>query len=226
MIQQGIIFDLDGTLWDSSEAVVQSWNEVIRTFPDFHELIDVEKMRSYMGMPMDEIAYAFFHDLPRERALELMDICMANENAYILRNGGNLYDGLEDTLKELQGKYFLAIVSNCQKGYIEAFLEYHHLGQYFQDIESYGNTGMRKFMNIRHVIERNHMENAVYVGDTMGDYKETIRAAEKIVHSHPPVQLRFLHAAYGFGEVPEGTAFISDITELPKAAEQMFRNKR
>jgi len=29
MNYKGIIFDLDGTLWDSSECVVKSWNEII-----------------------------------------------------------------------------------------------------------------------------------------------------------------------------------------------------
>lgn len=216
MSRRGIIFDLDGTLWDSSEAVVQSWNEVIRTFPDFHDLISVEEMQSYMGMPMDEIAYAFFRGLPKPRALELMDICMANENAYILRNGGRLFAGLEDTLKKLREHYFLAIVSNCQKGYIEAFLTYHRLENYFQDIESYGNTGLQKGDNIRLVMERNHIDDAVYVGDTMGDYTETIRAAQMLSSLCPSSKLQFLHAAYGFGEVPEGTASIAYITELPE----------
>lgn len=222
MFRQGIIFDLDGTLWDSSEAVVQSWNEMIRTFPDFHDLISVEEMQSYMGMPMDEIAYAFFRGLPKPRALELMDVCMANENDYILRNGGRLFDGLEDTLKKLQENYFLAIVSNCQKGYIEAFLTYHRMENYFQDIESYGNTGLQKGDNIRLVMERNRIDSAVYVGDTMGDYTETMRAAQMVSDLRPPLKLQFLHASYGFGKVPEGTASISDITELPKAAEQIF----
>lgn len=222
MAGRGIIFDLDGTLWDSSEAVVESWNEVIRTFPDFHDLIGVEEMQSYMGMPMDEIAYAFFRGLPKPRALELMDACMANENAYILRNGGRLFDGLEDTLKKLRENYFLAIVSNCQKGYIEAFLTYHRMENYFQDIESYGNTGLQKGDNIRLVMERNHIGAAVYVGDTMGDYTETIRAVQMISTLCPPSKLQFLHAAYGFGRVPEGTASIADITELPEAAGKLF----
>lgn len=222
MAGRGIIFDLDGTLWDSSEAVVESWNEVIRTFPDFHDLIGVEEMQSYMGMPMDEIAYAFFRGLPKPRALELMDACMANENAYILRNGGRLFDGLEDTLKKLRENYFLAIVSNCQKGYIEAFLTYHRMENYFQDIESYGNTGLQKGDNIRLVMERNHIGAAVYVGDTMGDYTETIRATQMVSTLCPPSKLQFLHAAYGFGKVPEGTASIADITELPEAAGKLF----
>lgn len=222
MAGRGIIFDLDGTLWDSSEAVAKSWNEMIGTFPDFHDLISVEEMQSYMGMPMDEIAYAFFRGLPKPRALELMDACMANENAYILRNGGRLYDGLEDTLKKLRENYFLAIVSNCQKGYIEAFLSYHRLKNYFQDIESYGNTGLQKGDNILLVMERNDIGSAVYVGDTMGDYTETMRAAQMADGLCPPLRLRFLHAAYGFGRAPEGTPSIAALTELPDAVSKVL----
>ena len=30
MKKQGIIFDMDGTLWDSAANVAESWNEAIR----------------------------------------------------------------------------------------------------------------------------------------------------------------------------------------------------
>ena len=28
-MKQGILFDLDGTLWDSGEGVAESWNEAL-----------------------------------------------------------------------------------------------------------------------------------------------------------------------------------------------------
>lgn len=117
-----------------------------------------------------------------------------------------MFDGLEDTLKKLREMgYFLAIVSNCQMGYIEAFLQYHKLGAYFDDTENYGRNLQDKDVNIRLVVERNHLDKAVYVGDIMGDYNSTMKAG-----------LPFIHAAYGFGTVPEGTPRIRDIRELPE----------
>ena len=101
--------------------------------------------------------------------------------------------------------HFLAVVSNCQEGYVKAFLDHHGMWDYFQDYEEYGRTGKLKAENIRLVLARNGLESedAVYVGDTMGDYEAAAEAG-----------VSFLHAAYGFGQVPEGTPAIGALSEL------------
>lgn len=201
--ETGILFDLDGTLWDSSEAVVKSWNEVIATLPDFHKQGTVEDMMKLMGKTMDEIAYTYFDTVPKQRALELMDLCTEHENDYIRRHGGILVPRLEETLEILADRYLLAIVSNCQKGYIEAFLEYHGLGKYFDDLLDYGTTHLPKGENIRLVIERNKLAKAYYVGDVEGDRKAAGAAG-----------IPFIHAAYGYGSVPDAEYRIEAISDL------------
>ena len=210
MKKKAIIFDLDGTLWDSAQAVVDSWNERIAHFPDIDYYITLEQMYGYMGKTMEEIGLAFFNTVSRERALELLKICMDYENLYIEEHGGVLFEGLEETLAALKEEYFLAIVSNCQEGYIEAFLKHHKLEKYFDDTENYGRTKRCKGDNIKLLVERNNID-AVYVGDTMGDYDATMQAG-----------LPFIHAAYGFGTVPEGTAKVDDIRELPKKVKEIL----
>lgn len=204
-MKQGIIFDLDGTLWDSSKVVVDAWNEKIKGFPDIDYSMTYEQMQGLMGKTMEDIAYAFFHTVSKERAMELLKICTDYENEYIMEHGGILFEGVEDTLAQLQERYFLGIVSNCQEGYIEAFLKYHKLERYFDDTENYGRTLQSKGENIRMVTKRNHLDKAVYVGDTMGDYESATEAG-----------LFFIHAAYGFGTVPKDTLSIQDIRELPR----------
>jgi phosphoglycolate phosphatase len=44
-------------------------------------------------------------------------------------------------------------VSNCQAGYIEAFLEYYKLKEYFTDFECSGNTMQSKADNIKSIID-------------------------------------------------------------------------
>ncbi|MBR5421179.1 MAG: HAD family hydrolase [Lachnospiraceae bacterium] len=210
MEKTAILFDLDGTLWDSSEAVVSSWNEVIATLPDFHRQGTVEDMMGLMGKTMDQIAYEYFDTVPKERALELMKLCTDHENDYIRQHGGKLMPKLEETLKELSEKYFLAIVSNCQKGYIEAFLEYHRLGGYFRDHSDYGTLKLSKGENIRQLLVRDGLERAFYVGDIQGDCDAAHYAG-----------IPFIHASYGFGKVKDADYRIEAFEELPALMEKV-----
>ena len=212
-MKTGIIFDLDGTLWDSSAAVVDSWNAAIENLGiDYHVTQDM--MQGFMGKTMDVIAYELFDREEKPVALKYLTVCTDYENEYLEGHGGILYEGLEETLETLHKDYFLAVVSNCQEGYIEAFIKYHQLERFFDDTENYGRTGKGKADNIRLVVERNKLDRAVYVGDIMGDYNSTMEAG-----------LPFIHAAYGFGTVPEGTPFINDIKELPDAVKELFKEK-
>lgn len=212
-MKKAILFDLDGTLWDSSKEVIDSWNEIIDTLPDFHRKLTLDDMKSVMGKTMDEIAYACFTTVSKERALEILDRCMAHENEYLEKNGGHLFDRLEEVLAKLHETYFLAIVSNCQKGYIEAFLSYHKLGQYIDDKECFGNTLLPKDGSITALLERNHIEkeDAVYVGDIEGDYLSATKAG-----------LKFIHASYGYGEVPQAEYKIENLSQLADVIQTVF----
>ena len=203
MINKGIIFDLDGTLWDSSKEVTESWNIALKRC-NIDLRITVKDMHNLMGKTLEDISNIIFSNLPKERALEIMNECVKEEDSYISKHGGILYPQLKETLKQLSLKYKLFIVSNCQEGYIEAFLEYHNLGKYFLDFENAGRTKRPKGENIKSIIDRNHLDKAVYVGDTQGDYDATKIAG-----------IPFIHAKYGFGKINEETNFINEISELP-----------
>ena len=47
-MKKGIIFDVDGTLWDASAQVVDSWNEVLSMHPGLDVSITVEDMNNNM----------------------------------------------------------------------------------------------------------------------------------------------------------------------------------
>lgn len=203
-MKTGLIFDMDGTLWDSSENVAASWTEKIRHLGLNRPPVTQKDIMSVMGLTMDRIADTIFSDLPQNERMELLDLCCQYENEYLRCHGGVLYPDLEKTLICLKEHYPLYIVSNCQQGYIEAFLEYFDFQKYFDDIECYGNNLKQKGDNIALLAHRNGLEKAFYIGDIQGDYDAAQKAG-----------VSFIHAAYGFGIIAQTVPELTQFSGLP-----------
>ena len=205
-MKKGIIFDLDGTLWDASEQVTASWNMALATIDEFNLRIDKNDMMSFMGNLLFDIGRMMLpKNLDDSRVQEIIDLCIEYEHAYLREHGAPLYENLVKTLTELKKEYSLFIVSNCQAGYIEVFLDVTGLWDMFDDYECPGRTGLSKGDNIKLICKRNSLDKAYYVGDTDGDYRATCYAG-----------LPFIHAAYGYGKPHEATMSVSRFEELAK----------
>lgn len=193
MKPDGIILDVDGTLWDSTEIVAGAWNKAIEEAGIDDITVTAEDLKKLFGKTMKVIAEELLPSQSEEKQNEVMDLCCAYEHDVLLENESDImYPGVAETIRELSKRYKLCIVSNCQKGYIELFLDKTGLHPYITDIECFGNTGMPKGDNIRLTAERNQMSRAVYVGDTAGDYEASVQAGTEMIF-----------AEYGFGELPE-----------------------
>ena len=205
-MKKAILFDLDGTLWDSGETVLPAWNAVLAK-ANVRPPLTMDELNSYMGLGPQDLADRMLPTLstPEER-LTLFTKCFDAEVVAIRAHGAVLYEGLLEMLAVLKEKgFFLAVVSNCKDGYIQAFLDYYKLRDVFTDFESAGATGLSKGENIALVLSRNGyaIEDALYVGDTVWDMEASMKAG-----------VDFLHAAYGFGTVPEGTPAVSCPKEI------------
>ncbi len=210
MIEQtdSIIFDLDGTLWDSTGTVAIAWQKAIDSVDFIDEKISKERVQSITGLQYDVIFQRLFPTLSGEEREHLKKLCAVEEISHMKQYGGQLYEELEETLQYLKMKFRLFIVSNCQSGYIEAFLEHHQLAHYFEDFACFGDAHQPKSENIRKVVTRNGLKNPVYVGDTQGDCDAS--AANNIP---------FIFATYGFGQANRQHALInrfSDMRQLMK----------
>ena len=201
---------MDGTLWDSSEGVAGAWSEKLRELGHGDIVVTQKDIMGVMGLTMDRIADILFAKIPQQERMQVLDACGEHENDYLRGHGGVLYPDLEKTLIRLKEKYPLYIVSNCQSGYIEAFLEYYGFGKYFDDIECYGNNLKNKGDNIALIAERNGIEKAYYIGDIQGDYDATMQAG-----------FDFIHAAYGFGTVDADVPELAQFSDLPELLEKL-----
>lgn len=210
---KNIIFDLDGTLWDSRKQIVKAWDIALKEIKTI--TIRNEELTSLMGKTNEEYKKILFPNIDNDTANQYMKICEKEEVKYLTTYGADLFNGVIETLKQLHKYYNLYIVSNCQAGYIESFLNHYKLNEFFDDIECNGKTGLDKTQNIKLLIKRNQIKisNTCYVGDTVGDYNASNNN-----------NLLFIYAKYGFGNFTGCKYTINSIKDLPLILEQINLN--
>ena len=201
---KSVIFDIDGTLWDSRALVAEGYNIQLKAEGYAHLCVDAEVLRPLFGKTMSDIADAILAEVDVPERYALMERCMDTENRYLSENECKIgYEGVKETLELLAKDYRLFIVSNAQCGYPELCMEKLGIGHLIEGHLCYGDTGTEKGETILTLMRRHHIEDAVYIGDTQGDYEATLVA-----------DIPFIWAAYGFGS-PEGAAGrITDIRQL------------
>ena len=206
-----VIFDLDGTLWDSTQQVAESWNVVIEKETGRKGWLTASDIEVVQGKTMNEIADIIFKDFPEEERYPLARVCEVYENEYIENRGATLFDGVEETLKKLKDMGVqMAVVSNCQLGYVKAFLDSMDMWKYFVDYEEWGRTMMLKADNIKLVMARNSASKGIYVGDIQKDSDAAHEAG-----------IDCIYASYGFGEINDAVAVLKSFEELPAVLEEL-----
>jgi phosphoglycolate phosphatase len=203
-----MIFDLDGTLWDTSETCAAAWNRVVLELGIDARRVTGDDMRRVAGLSHIEAVRRVFPELSGPVIEDISERSQLEDNRALAESGGTLYPGVRERIPELSREFRLFIVSNCQAGYIEVFLETSGLLRHFIDRECWGNTGQTKTDNVRAVIHRNALVAPWFIGDTEGD---RLAARENGV--------RFVHAAYGFGTVADYDDRISEFSEIVRLVE-------
>ena len=190
-----LIFDIDGTLWDSRALVAEGYNIQLKAENLAHLCVTAEDLKPLFGKIMTDIADVILAAIPEENRYDLMERCMATENQYLYDNPCNIgYPGIRETIAKLAEKYRLFIVSNSQCGYPELCIEKLGLTPYIEGHMCFGDTGTSKGKTIRKLMEKHGIGSCAYVGDTQGDYEATVEA-----------DIPFIWCTYGFG-VPDAYA--------------------
>lgn len=198
-----VVFDLDGTLWDTCPACAIGWNNVATRHGIAFRPITADDVRAVAGNVHDVCIRRTFLGVPEHQLQILIAETQPEDNACVAKLGGELYPGVAEGLAALAQRFPLFIVSNCQAGYIETFLSFSGFGALFRDFECWGNTGRSKAENLRSVITRNGLQAPVMIGDTDGDMAAA-RACD----------VAFVHVGYGFGAVPDATLRAASFSEL------------
>ena len=208
---KALIFDIDGTLWDTRAIVARGYNVELEKLGRPDLFLTAESLTALFGKTAQEIADVIFSGYPAGERLGLIMRCMETERAVMREDPCRVeFPGVIETLRALQGKYRLFVVSNCECGYPEIMMDKLGLGDLFEGHLCHGDTGLPKGDTIRILMERFGLEDAVYIGDTQGDLDASRRAG-----------IPFVFCAYGFGNPKEWDAKIDNFTQLPGILETL-----
>ena len=194
----GVIFDVDGTLWDSTDVVKDAWNRAFIDSGYEDPKITADRLKGLFGLPMEDIIKDVFPEGTKEEIAKLTPVIYGNEDRYLDEHGGKLYPKIIETIEKLSAKVPVFIVSNCQEGYIELFMRKTGCEAFIKDHLCPGDTGLLKADNIRKIVEDHGLKAPVYVGDTVMDRDACDKAG-----------CPFIYARYGFGDV-DGAEYVID----------------
>lgn len=201
-----IIFDIDGTIWDSREVVAIAWQAAIQENTSLPVNFDAESIGRHFGKPMTDIFKAIYPDLTDSEIDALTPYFYEYEHKYLREKKPQPYQGVREVLELLAKEYDLYIVTNGQKGYTEAMLDATDLHGYFKGWLSYGDTLEPKAVTLCQLMENYGLKRTCYVGDTMGDMNAATSAG-----------IPFIYCTYGLGEVLGAEYQIENILALPDA---------
>jgi len=209
-MKKAIFFDLDGTLWNAIEQIRDSWNEeMVKLNKPYRFTYD--DIKSHMGLTPIETVSIAFPGISLDEGLALFQSCFKNEVKYLKNHPGMLYPNEKETLLELSKKYPLYIVSNADIGYIDNYINGYNLKDLYVGFLCAGDTGFSKYKNIVFLKDKEKIDDVIYIGDTLKDKTESMKAGVK-----------FIHAAYGFGTIDKDEYFVNSFGELPQKIEEIF----
>lgn len=181
---KNIIFDLDGTLIDSSEGVVEAVNYSLEKTGE--PIRKPEEIKPFIGYPLSRM-YPHFTDKPFE---ELYKHFQTKGKETIVQSTVPLPD-VENVLKQLKNSgYTLSIASTKIRPHIEGILNKLNWNDYF-DCFTGGNevTYVKPAPDIFHLTMKKlsiSPDETIVVGDTINDVLAAMAVPMKVIAVKSP----------------------------------------
>ena len=210
-MSQVILFDLDGTLTESGEGIINCVQYALEKLGKKEE--HPENRRVFIGPPLMEqfMKYADVDETEARRAVEYYRERYAVKGIFENRP----YDGVENLLRELKGRgYILAVASSKPEYYVTKILDYFNLSSYFEVVVGSEMNGARtsKTEVIEEALKRLNMSDRRKEVLMVGDKEHDVLGARA-------AGLACVAVGYGYGTKEELTAaqplkIVASIEEL------------
>lgn len=208
-----IIFDYDGTLYNSAQNYIDAFRSVYchmvadGVAPE-REFTDKEITR-WLGYSAQEMWESFMPELSRRQQFTYSKEIGRFIMDRVQQKRSGLYDGVLETLKYLKEKgYYLLYLSNCGPDYMNIHADCFGLRNYFDFMYCTGNYEFKPKYEIFNIIKEDYPPEYLMVGDRFHDME--IGKYHKIYTAG---------CAYGFGschELDGADVILEDIRQLQK----------
>lgn len=188
MRYKGILFDLDGTLLDTSEGIIESVRHTISSLglPD----LNTEALKTFVGPPVQESFKKYF-GIDEAKAQEAADIFRSyyKETALFLAKP---YPGIHVLLEQLiKNNLRIGVATYKREDYAKTLLEHFDIAPFCDSI--CGADNENKLTKTDIIIKCLHdlslqAKETVLIGDTIHDARGASNAG-----------IPFIGVAYGFG---------------------------
>ena len=208
---KAILFDLDGTLIDSSEGITKSTQYALAHYGIIEN--DLSKFYKFIGPPL-VASFKKYYDFPEEQAVEAVAVYRERYNKIGLFEC-SLYPGVRECIEKLKAQgYLIGMASSKPEVSCRRILEHFGILELFDDVvgatfdgridtkEEVLNEVMRRWSDVP-------KDELCLIGDTMFD-----------VEGANQVGIRTVAVTFGFGNVQEmveagAVAVCDDMEKLP-----------
>ena len=189
MTKKAIFFDLDGTLTDSGEGII---NSVVMTLNHYHLPIPPQEvLREFVGPPLDQSFIK--HGVPADKAMEAIEVFRSRYNTVGIYENYP-YPGIRELLEHLQAQgHRLFVATSKPEPMALLVLKHFDLLQYFELVcgATTDNSRVEKSDVIAYLKTQTGIsEQILMVGDTAFD---VVGAAE---HG-----IKTIGVSWGYGTV-------------------------
>ena len=163
-----VLFDFDGTVMNTNDVILRSWQHTFRTLENREE--DTEVLLKTFGEPLETTMKKFFPDVPTEEAIKVY-------RSFHYDNFGDLisvFPGMDELIAEVYRRgYKLGLVTSRLYNTTMQGLEKFDLKKYFDVVVTANDTTKHKPdpepVNITLEKLGSKPESSIMLGDTLFD---------------------------------------------------------
>ncbi len=193
-----LVFDLDGTLWDTRESYLYSYKKLCEYY-NIVNPVSNDKILTYLGVKLDILIDELFPFISDKEYLAKLAVNYSIE--YVLENQKCLSNNIYELFKKISSEYEIYIISNCPVNYLKTFFQISNVSEFVTGYFTIENGSKENHLKL---ITNNYEYKAIFVSDAASDYEEIVD------HS----KIFFCYAKYGYKPANHYDYSINSLDEI------------